>query len=250
MTRAARTRLAVIAALIAALEFTCRLGAIDRKTLIAPSEMTAALAQLLASGGASSDITRSLAAVLAACALAILLGFAMGILIRAWPRLRRALDPFFATYYAVPFFVFYPVLVAIFGLSIGPVIAIGFLFAVVAMIVNTLTALDRMPGVLAKVGRVHRLSRLQTAWRLQLPAAAPFLFVGVRLAVAYSFIGVIASEFIMGGAGVGYRIAYAYNNFDNRVMYALMLLVLVLVTAVNLALHGWERRLARRRGLA
>jgi hypothetical protein len=31
-------------------------------------------------------------------------------------------------------------------------------------------------------------------------------------------------------------------------MYALMLLVLVAVTAVNMALHVWERRLHARRG--
>ena len=59
---------------------------------------------------------------------------------------------------------------------------------------------------------------------VHLPAAAPHLFTGVRLAVAYAFIGVIASEFILSGEGLGYAIAYSYNNFDNRTMYGLMLL--------------------------
>ena len=40
----------------------------------------------------------------------------------------------------------------------------------------------------------------------------------------------IAAEFIMAPSGLGYAIAYAYNNFDNRTMYALMLFVIVLVT--------------------
>ena len=52
-------------------------------------------------------------------------------------------------------------------------------------------------------------------WRIRLPAAAPHLFSGLKLAVAYSFIGVIAGEFILSTKGVGHEIAYAYNNFDN-----------------------------------
>ena len=71
---------------------------------------------------------------------------------------------------------------------------------------------------------------------------------GIKLAIAYSFIGVIAAEFIMAPSGLGYSIAYAFNNFDNRTMYALMLFVIVLVTAVNAVFFMYERRLLRRLG--
>ena len=45
------------------------------------------------------------------------------------------------------------------------------------------------------------------------------------------------------------EIAYAFNDFDNRRMYALVMLILVVVSVVNAALFGWERRLRQRRGL-
>ena len=77
--------------------------------------------------------------------------------------MREALDPFFATYYAVPIFIFYPVLIAIFGLSLMPIVLIGVATAIVAMIIATLNGLDRVPRVLTKVARVHRLGRLATA---------------------------------------------------------------------------------------
>ncbi len=70
----------------------------------------------------------------------------------------------------------------------------------------------------------------------------------MKLAVAYAFIGVIAAEFHPVGSGIGYSISYAYNNFDNRTMYALMLLILVVIIALNMVLHVWEQRLYRRRG--
>ena len=78
-------------------------------------------------------------------------------------------------------------------------------------------------------------------------AAAPYLFTGVKLAVAYAFIGVIAGEFILAPRGIGYSIAFAYDNFDNRQMYALMLFILVLVTLINTALQICEGRLMARR---
>jgi NitT/TauT family transport system permease protein len=87
-----------------------------------------------------------------------------------------------------------------------------------------------------------------TALRIKLPSAVPYLFTGFKLAIAYCFIGVIAAEFIMASSGLGYAIAYAFNNFDNGTMYALMLFVIVLVTTVNALFYGYERRLLRRWG--
>ena len=135
--------------------------------------------------------------------------------IHALPRVRAALDPFFATYYAVPIFIFYPVMIAIFGLSIIPIVLMGVATAIVAMIIATLNGLDRVPRVLTKVARVHRMGALATALRLKLPAAAPHLFTGVKLAVSYGFIAVIASEFLLSAAGLGRDIADAYSDFNN-----------------------------------
>ena len=72
----------------------------------------------------------------------------------------------------------------------------------------------------------------------------------MKLAVSYSFIGVIAGEFILSTSGIGHEIAFAYDNFDNPHMYALILFVLLIVTAFNMAVYTYERRLARRRGMA
>jgi len=247
MTRLTWIRIILVAAFFGVLEILCRTRVIKPVTMIPPSEMVRELGALLASGSIYDDIRQTLAAVAIALVLAVVSGFPIGVVLHAVPRLRRAVDPLLATYYAVPFFVFYPVLVAIFGLSQWPVIVIAFMFAVVAMVISTLNGLDRIPRVLDKVARIHNMGAVETALRLKLPAAAPHLFTGLKLAVAYSFIGVIACEFIMAASGLGYAIAYAYNNFDNRTMYALMLFVLALVTTINMALHVWERRLLRRR---
>ena len=55
----------------------------------------------------------------------------------------------------------------------------------------------------------------------------------------------VPSSLTRSGSGT---IAYAYDNFDNRTMYGLILLVLCIATAFNLLVFAYERRLARQRG--
>jgi NitT/TauT family transport system permease protein len=243
------TRIAVIVAAILALELLCRAKIISPLTLIPPSEMASVLWGLITSGKIYDDIVQTFTTVALAFVLSVAAGFALGAVIHALPRLRRALDPLLASYYSIPFFVFYPLLIALFGLNTIPLIVIGLVFATAAMVIATLNGLDRVPRVMTKTARILRLSPTRTVLTVTLPAAAPYLFTGLKLALAYSFIGVIAGEFILSGGGLGFSIAYAYNNFDSQTMYALMMFVLVIVTIVNGVLHVLEQRmLARRAG--
>jgi NitT/TauT family transport system permease protein len=250
MSRVGWIRLVVIAAAIGLLEFACRTGLIDHHVVIPPSEMADALVQLLISGQANDQIMRTFGIVIVAVLIAVVFGFVLGVVVHALPRLRQALEPLFATYYAVPIFIFYPVMIALFGLSAIPIVLMGVATAIVAMIIATLNGLDRIPRVLTKVARVHRMGAVATALRLKLPAAAPHLFTGVKLAVSYGFIAVIASEFILAPSGLGRVISDAYSDFNNRQMYALMLLLIIVATAVNMVLHVFDQHWAERRGIA
>jgi NitT/TauT family transport system permease protein len=248
MTRVGLYRVLVVGGFVLALEALCRAGLISPRVLIAPSEMALRLGQLLASGKFNADIAQTLGNVALAFVISVAGGFVLGAVIHAFPRLRRALDPFLASYYALPFFAFYPLFIVLFGLGRGAIVAIGFLFGVVAMIIATLNGFDRIPRALTKTAQVYRMGPVAAALRIKLPSALPYLFTGIKLAIAYAFIGVIAAEFIMAPSGLGYAIAYAFNNFDNRTMYALMLFVIVLVTIVNGLFHAYEQRLLRRLG--
>ena len=249
MSRAGRLRALVVLGAVGALEVLCRAGAIDPITLIPPSAMALGAWRLLASGQYTEDILLTLGTVALACLLAVVAGFALGYALYRLPRFRRALDPFLASYYAVPTFIFYPLFIVLFGLNRWPLVAIGFVFAFIAMAINTLAGFERVPRVFRRTARVLRLSGTEEMLHVTIPACAPYLFTGIKLAIVYAFIGVIAGEFVLSGAGIGHQIAFAYNNFDNATMYGLMLLLIVLVGGLNMALFAWERRLYLRRGV-
>jgi NitT/TauT family transport system permease protein len=247
MIRVRAFQVAVVGGAIVILELLCRAGIVDRFTMIPPSEMLLALARVIGTEAWFwPDASYTLRNLAAAIALSVTGGFLIGLVVHAVPRLRRMLDPIFTSYYAVPTFVLYPLLIVFFGIGPASLVVLGALFGIVAMIVATVTAIDRIPRVLLKVARVSRLGPVRTALLMKLPAASPHLMTGLRLAVAYSVIGVIAGEFVLSTEGIGRRVALAYNNFDNQTMYALLVLILAFVIALNAALGALEQALHRR----
>lgn len=246
MNAATRWRLGFIVALIVLLEIASRAAWINPISFIPPSRMIVSAVQLLLSGQYTSDILQTLGSALLAVALAVVFGFVGGVALFRLPRVRRVLDPLLLSYYAVPVFVLYPILIVVFGLNRWPLVGIGFLFAVVAMAVNTLNGLERVPRVLMRTARVCRLNTFDEIRLITLPSSLPFVFTGIKLTVVYAFIAVVAGEFVLSGSGFGYQIAFAYNNFDNPTMYGLMVLMLVFVGTLNALLRTAEARLYRR----
>lgn len=240
-------RVGLIVGSVLLLEVASQSGWIDRVSFIPPSEMFTAAMQILSQGVYNADILLTLGSALASIALAVVFGFLGGLMLARLPRLRRVVDPLLMSWYAVPIFVFYPMLIVIFGLNRWPLIALGFLFSIVAMAVNTLNGVERIPLVQLRTARMLRMGPVRTTLRVRLPASLPFVFTGVKLTIVYSFIAIIGGEFLLSGAGFGYQIAFAYNNFDNPTMYGLMLILLVFVGTVNLILHSVEHRLYQRR---
>lgn len=220
------------------------MGFVRPTTLIPPSAMVRAMIAALGDPATLGDFGLTLAEVASATLLAALLGVLAGLVLHAFPRVRRACEPFIASYYALPLFALYPVLVVIFGVGAQPIIATGVMYAVMSVVVATLAGLDRIPQVFRKVARVQRLGMLRTAQRVLVPACAPEILGGIALSVGYAFVAVIASEFLLATRGVGHAIADAYNTFQTARMYGLVLALALLVVLINAALRRFRDRLA------
>jgi NitT/TauT family transport system permease protein len=238
----------VVVAFVALLEVLCLAGVIDKVTMPPPHIIARDFVRLFIHGEYFADIAVTMTNVIIAFVSAFVIGVLTGTVLHAYRTARDVLDPLFATYYAIPIFAFYPLFIVIFGLGDGPQLLIGFLLGVVAVIVTMLNGLDRVPNVLKKTARINRLGALRTALQVTLPFCAPYLLTAAKLALAYAFIGVIGSEFILARAGMGYEIGFAYTNFDNATMYPLIVLILLLSIVANGLLSKRETVLLRRRG--
>lgn len=246
MTYAARVRLTrwgIVLAAIAALEVLPRLGVGGAITLPPLSEILAELFEIVGEGEMTEHLIATGGAFVLSFVLAGLTGVPLGFLLWRYTALRRTLDPYLTTYYAILIFAFYPLLLAVFGFNIWPVVVISWAWVVVAVVLNTAIELAEVPEVLVKVGMSMNLSRRQVLGRIFLPAAVPYIFTGLKLGMVYSLIGVIASEFVLSTKGLGFLVAYNYTNFRTSAMYAALLVILLLAFALNATLNGVERRL-------
>lgn len=177
---------------------------------------------------------------------AVIFGILFGIILWRSNFAHHVFQPYLMLFYAIPFFALYPIFISIFGIGPLPVIMIGMFFSLPAVISNTAIGFREIRKVLVKVGQSFNLSFRQMIVHIYFPAAWPFIFTGLKLAAAYSIIGVIATEFILSARGLGYAISYAYNNFDMNGMYGSILLVVMIALTVNLVLGYIESTLYRR----
>ncbi len=132
------------------------------------------------------------------------------------------------SFYAVPLVLFYPVMIVIVGINAMSVIILATIMAAIPMALNTAVGLNTMPPVYMKLARSLKASPRQTLFAIAIPAAGPYIVAGLRLAVVYALIGTIAMEFTTAQAGLGYRIRYLYEIFNNNEMFAYIAVVLVL----------------------
>lgn len=223
-----------LAIILLFLEIGPRSGLVDAFTLPPLSTILVRTAQLLADGTFwHSHLGPSLLAILLAFLLAAVGGIVVGLVLWRFAFLRRAFDPWLSIYYAIPTFALYPLLVVIAGIGLVPVILLGTLLAIVSVITATLDGLDSIPPITIKLARALQLSTVDYVFKILIPSTINHIVVGLRLALSFSIIGVMASEFILSTYGLGYFISYAYDHFSLNDMYAGIVIVLFLALSVN-----------------
>jgi NitT/TauT family transport system permease protein len=254
MKRVTKITLAKWAILVGAagcLEVIARTGMIRRSTLTPVSEMFVTLWRCFITGeiavpfikesSVAENFFITFGEILLSFSFAALVGFPIGILLWRFKILARILNPYLVSYYAIPVFALYPLIVRFFGAGILSITLMGWLFAIVAIIINTATGFEEVDRrIYPKVGKSLRLSPLKIFLWIYFPGATPYLFTGLKLGFIYSIIGVIASEFILSTKGLGHLVRFSYSAFETEIMYAAMLLIVIIAVFVNSVLMRME----------
>jgi NitT/TauT family transport system permease protein len=121
-----------------------------------------------------------------------------------------------------------PLFVIWLGTGVEPKIAIGFLIAVFAIVIETVLGLKSVPPDILDLAKSLRGGRLATLWRVRFPCALPSLFAGMKVAISLALVGAIVGEFVSSQRGLGYVILIAQGTFDTaRVFAAIMVLAVM-----------------------
>lgn len=238
--------LAVIVALVLAVQGAIGAGVIDEYTVPRPSDIVAALPRLLEDEGVMHRFLITAGETFAAGALATILGTILGGLLYRWPLMRRSFESWIAVLAAAPLVLAYPLFLVLFGRSSLTVIVIAFASALPPVVLQSLAGFTAVRPVLLAVGRSFGLGRTAEFRRILLPAAMPSIFTGLRLALMFSLINVVGVEFLINLGGLGALINDLSERFDLPGTWAAIGFVVLVSVCFFVALDGGERWLQRR----
>lgn len=160
--------------------------------------------------------------------LAAIVGVAIGTLIGQSIWAMRGLDPIFQILRTVPPLAWLPLSLAAFQDSNPSAIFVIFITSIWPVIINTAVGVRNIPEDYRNVARVLRLNQLEFFLRIMLPAAAPYIFTGLRIGVGLSWLAIVAAEMLTGGVGIGFFIWDAWNS--SRLSDIIVALVYIGVT--------------------
>lgn len=188
--------------------------------------------------------------VLVGFGLSTVVGVLAAILLSSSRLLERALSPYALFLQTVPIVAIAPLLVLWFGPGARAVSVSSFVVSLFPVIANTLAGLRSVEPPLRDLFRLYGARRLATLWKLELPAAMPSLFTGLRVASGLAVIGAITGEFVAGfsedAAGLGILVLTAYRQLRTDLLFAAVLAATVLGLALFGAVSLTGSRLLRR----
>jgi len=192
-----------------------------------------------------------------------LLGFAMGTILGIGLAVsiveNRAMDkslmPWIITSQTIPILAIAPMIIVVLnavGLSgLVPKAMISTYLSFFPVVVGMVKGLRSPDPMLMDLMRTYRSSRLQTFWKLRLPASVPFLFASMKVAIAISLVGAIVGELPTGAvSGLGARLlAGSYYGQTIQIWSALIsaaCMAAILVGVVGVISHLTLRRMGLR----
>lgn len=168
-------------------------------------------------------------------ALSIIIGLPLGMLMGWYRRLNEALDPFVTFFYSIPRVALTPLLIIWFGIGINSKIAVVFLGAIFAIVINTAAGVRNLDPALIKAARSFGANDAQLFRTVVLPGSVPFILTGLRLGLGHALTGVVVGELVAAQLGVGLMMATAGATFQtSKVFVGLVIFATTGVVMTNI----------------
>jgi bicarbonate transport system permease protein len=179
------------------------------------------------------QIFASLQRVAISYTLAAIVGIALGILIGVNQTMSKALDPIFQLLRTVPPLAWVPISLAALRQNEPAALFVIFITAIWPILINTAVGVTQIPQDYNNVAKVLQLSYKEYFFNILIPAALPYIFTGLRIAIGLAWLAIIAAEIVMSGiVGIGFFIWNAYQN--NNVSEVILALIYIGVVGLVL----------------
>jgi NitT/TauT family transport system permease protein len=211
--------------------------------IVGPSAIADAFVQLARDGTLWRDFTVSMQqfalGFLLAAAIAIPLGLVMGASERAYDYG----DPWLTILYTTPNVALAPLFIIWLGFGTSSHVAIIALVAVFPILINTIDGVRAVEAEWSEVGAAFRANRREVFARIDLPGSLPYIFTGLRLALARALVGVVVADLFGASAGLGYLLLNSAQAFKTADVFVAVTVLAALGVFLTAALRFLQKRL-------
>ena len=164
--------------------------------------------------------------------IGFVLGAAIGIFIAFvlwWSSfLAKVMDPYLVVINALPKIALGPVIIIWVGAGMQAVIVMALAISLVVTIMEMLSGFINTDPELMKMARTFHASKLQTFVKIVFPYNLHTLFNCLKINIGLSLVGVIAGEFLVSRAGLGYLIIYGGQVFQMDLVMTSVIILAIL----------------------
>ncbi|MEG2286741.1 MAG: ABC transporter permease [Ruthenibacterium sp.] len=248
--RARRIRLWQWGILIGALalwELLARVGVIDAFLVSQPSRVAETLTHM-AQNGLLLHIGVTLYETLTGFSLGVVLGLLLSVVFWWSGFVARVAEPYLVVLNSLPKIALGPVIILIAGAGTRAIIVMALAISLIVTILEMLAGFRGTDTESIKMARTFGATKGQILFKIVLPANLPTLFNSLKINIGLSLVGVIAGEFLVSKAGLGYLIVYGGQVFQMDLVMASVLILAVLAALMYQSVTVCQRHIAKRFG--
>lgn len=214
-----KARLAASFLLILALWWSASGNLFVEQIVPKPNDVAAAFWDLTANGQLFVDVFASFKRICIGYAIGVSLGFSIGLLTGVYSLARTMAYPYVEFFRCIPPVALIPLVVSIFGIGEAGKYFIIAYAAMFVMIINTASGVASTPIIRVRAAQCMGASSLAIFRWVVIPSAWPYVLTGMRLALGFSFMGVVAAEMMAAQTGIGFLIMQSTNILDAKQMF-------------------------------
>jgi ABC-type nitrate/sulfonate/bicarbonate transport system permease component len=212
--------------------------------LATPSAVGSSFVDIVRTGTLVYAFLRALEVLAVGFSIAAVVGIAVGLAMGRNETIGRILDPYVSFFQATPLIALTPLVVIWTGIGFTAEVTITFLLAVWSVIINTAEGTRNTPTILLDMARVYHATERSVVRNVAMPHALPYIFAGLRIALAKALIGVIIGEMDVSLKGLGGLIVNYGDAFQTAPLLASIVSSSLVGVIGTIILEVLRRRLA------
>ena len=232
-----------VVAVFALWEIAVRVFEPSTVIIVGPSTIVASFWELSVSGELWEHFTVSMTQFVLGYLLAVAMAIPLGLFMGASRRAHDYGDPWLTALYATPSVALAPLFVIWLGFGNVAHVAIIALVAFFPVIINTIDGVHAVERDLREVGIAFRASRREVFSRIDLPGSLPYIFTGLRLALARALVGIVVADLFGAQAGLGYLILTSSQLFQTGKVFVGVIVLAALGVGFTVGLRALQKKL-------